>query len=86
MDPETQEFHIDGYDHHTNIEGRQKRGGDPVSHLNATISHISGEESLWCELKLKGADNLLIGVVYRSPNCNRDNHDHRRSLMQNATK
>ena len=60
------------------------------THLNATISHISGEkqieESLWCELKLKGVDNLLIGVVYTSPNCNRDNHDHLRSLMHNATK
>jgi len=92
MDPETQEFHIDGYDHHTNLEGRHKRGVIlyTKSHLHATISHISGEEkfeeSLWCELKLTGADNLLIGVVYRSPNCNRDNHDHLRSLMQNATK
>jgi len=82
VDPETQEFHIDGYDHHTNLEGRHKRGVIMYtkSHLNATISHIAGEEkfeeSLWCGLKLKGAVNLLIGVVYRSANCNRDNHDH----------
>jgi hypothetical protein len=67
-DPETQEFHIDDHDRHTNLEGRHKRGVILYikSHLNATISHIAGEnkfqESLWCELKLKGADNLLIGV------------------------
>jgi len=60
------------------------------SHLNATISHIAGEEkfeeSLRCKLILKGANNLLIGVVYSSPNCNRDNHDHLRLLKHSATK
>jgi len=69
MDIETPEFHIDGYDDHTNLEGRHKRGVILYtrSHLNAAISHIAGEEkfeeSLWCELKLKGADNLQIGMV-----------------------
>jgi len=36
-------------------------------------------------MKLNGADNLLIGVIYRSPSCNLANHDHLRSLMQNAS-
>ena len=46
MDPETQEFHIDGYDHRTNPEGRHKRGVILYTkpNFNATISHISGEE------------------------------------------
>ncbi len=26
------------------------------------------KESLWCELKLKGNDQLVVGCVYRSPN------------------
>ena len=73
IDPETQEFHIDGNDHHTNLEGRHKRGVIlyTKSHCNATTSHIVGqekfEECLWSDLKLKGADDLLIGVVYRTP-------------------
>jgi len=78
-------------DHHTNLEGRNKWKvilyAKSHFHLNATISHIAGvdkfEESLRCELNLKGADNLVIGVAYRSPDSNRDNHDH---LMHNATK
>jgi len=24
MDPETQEFHIDGYDHHTNLQVKER--------------------------------------------------------------
>jgi len=91
MTPEDQEFHIDGYTHYTNLEGRHKRGVILYlkSHLNANIRNIPGsekfEESIWCEVSLKGSDNLLIGVVYRSPNCGNENHENLRALMRNAS-
>ena len=57
-------------------------GGGHAIHkipLNVRVKEIPGqnafEESLWCELKLKDADKLLLGVVYRSPNCPKENHD-----------
>jgi len=31
------------------------------------------EESLWCEVKLERSDVLLLGCIYRSPNCSRRN-------------
>ena len=59
------------------------------SHLNVRVKEIPGqdafEESLWCELKLKDADKLLLGVVYRSPNCPKENHDHLRTLLKKAS-
>ena len=59
------------------------------SHLNVPVKEIPGqdafEESLWCELKLKDADKLLLGVVYRSPNCPKENHDHLRTLLKKAS-
>ena len=34
---------------------------------------------------MKDADKLLLGVVYRSPNCPKENHDHLRTLLENAS-
>ena len=86
MDPEDLEFHIEGYAHVTNLEEHHKRGVIlyTKSHLNATIiKKITGadnfEESIWCEVSLKGSDSVLIGVVYRSPSCNNVNHEHLRT-------
>ena len=90
MDPEDLEFHIEGYAHVTNLEEHHKRGVIlyTKSHLNATIKKITGadnfEESIWCEVSLKGSDSVLIGVVYRSPSCNNVNHEHLRTLLRNA--
>lgn len=91
MDPEHHELVIQGYDHHTNIDGHRRRGVILYtrSHLNICVKEIPGqdafEESILCELNLKGTDKLLLGVVYRSPGCPKENHDHLRTLMKNAT-
>jgi len=33
------------------------------------------KNSVWCVLPLNGKENLLIGVIYRSPNSEEDNND-----------
>ena len=90
MDPEPQELAIAGYDSYSNIDGRSRRGVILYtrSHLNANVVSVPGidtfEESLWCQISLKDTDKLLIGVIYRSPSCTKENHDHLRTLLRNA--
>ena len=33
---------------------------------------------------LKDTNKLLIGVIYRSPNCTKENHNYVRTLLRNA--
>ena len=33
------------------------------------------QESVWCVIRLKDNDNLLIGCIYRSPNSSQENND-----------
>jgi len=33
------------------------------------------KDSIWCVLPLNGKENILIGVIYRSPNSEEDNND-----------
>ena len=39
------------------------------------------KESVWCKIKLKNRDNLLIGCIYRSPNATDDNFQELKSLF-----
>ena len=53
-----------------------------------TVVRIPGDElfqeSLWAEIELKDNDKLLVGVIYRSPICSLENHQHLRTLVQIA--
>ena len=90
MDPEPQELAIAGFDTHSNIDGRPRRGVilNTRSHLNANVISVpisdTLEESLWCQISLEDTDKFLIGVIYRSPSCTKENHEHLRSLIRNA--
>ena len=35
-----------------------------------TLSNNDFKESVWCEIRLNSKDRLLIGGIYKSPNCN----------------
>ena len=43
------------------------------------------EESLWCEVKLKGNDKLLIGCIYRSEGGTSENNRSLNNLLKEAT-
>ena len=41
-------------------------------------------ESMWCEVKLKGNDKILIGCIYRSPNSSNSNGVYLSDLIKDA--
>ncbi len=47
----------------------------------AKFSTIS-KENIWCTLKLKDNDILLLGCIYRSPSTNNDNTQRLCNLLQ----
>ena len=90
MDPDDAEFQLQGYNHFTNLNQSHRRGVILYArvNLNVTMVRIPGDElfqeSLWAEIELKDKDRLLVGVIYRSPSCSLENHQHLRTLVQNA--
>ena len=45
------------------------------SEIPATFTKFNDfQECIWCNIKLTGSDNLMIGCVYRSPSSNSDNN------------
>ena len=44
-----------------------------ILNANQVSMDTNFKESVWCKVKLKYRDNLLIGCVYRSPNAYDDN-------------
>ena len=46
------------------------------SEIPATLTKLNNDfqECIWCNIKLTGSDNLMIGCVYRSPSSNSDNN------------
>jgi len=88
MDPEENEFHIQGYDHFNNLGKLCKRGVIlyTKSSLNAIPLVLQAcdkfEESIWCRIHMKGDDKLDIGVIYRSPNSQFINNDHLASIIK----
>ncbi|WAR18737.1 YWV1-like protein, partial [Mya arenaria] len=41
-------------------------------------------ESVWCEIRLQNMDKILIGAVYKSPNCSVDNYKKLNDLISTA--
>ena len=50
--------------------------------VQPTVVGSGFDESVWCKLKLKGSDQMLIGVIYRSPSS--DNMDPLKSTLIDA--
>lgn len=74
--PDQHQFHIQGYTMYTNQEN-WKRGvalyvqeGIP-SRQYYQDQDQNGEEQVWCSIKLKNTDTLIVGSIYRSPNSTR---------------
>ena len=49
-----------------------------------TLSNNDFKESVWCEIRLNSKDRLLIGGIYKSPNCNSVNHELLNGLIKQA--
>ena len=43
---------------------------------------VDFNEALFCTLKLKGKETLLVGSFYRSPNSTTENNDNRNELLE----
>ncbi len=74
---EKSELELDSYDCFLKPGGRgvciyikKKFKAIPVTDLSSN----DFQESIWCELRLKNNDKLLIGCVYRSPNSTANNN------------
>ncbi len=77
------EFTIKKYNIFSNIDDNNCGRGVCIyirDNINATkktagLPNTEFKESVWCDVKLSNSDNLLIGGIYRSPNCTSDNND-----------
>jgi hypothetical protein len=53
--------------------------------LCASLSSYDYNDSVWCIIKLSEGINMLIGVVYRSPNSSKENDDKLLKLLTSTT-
>ena len=44
------------------------------------------EESVWCEVRLRNNDKLLVGCIYRSPNSGHENNTQLNKLIVEVAK
>ena len=51
---------------------------------NDDLTEHNFTEGVWCDVKLKNNDNLLVGCVYRSPNGTSVNNDELLNLVNMA--
>ena len=42
--------------------------------LQTNCGNRSFQDSVWCEIRLRGTDKLLVGCIYRSPNSSAENN------------
>jgi exonuclease III len=69
---------INGFELFTNIEEEENiRGLALYIRNNLKVEEVKfntiSKENLWCTLKLKDNDKLLLGCIYRSPSTNNEN-------------
>jgi exonuclease III len=80
---------INGFELFTNIETEKDIRGIAVyirNHITASQIMLKtiAKENIWCELKLKDNDTLLLGCIYRSPTKNNENTDNLCKLLIEA--
>ena len=89
--PGKAELHIEGFNiFFSNGTGNLSRGvvlyiRDGVLAEECHV-HSNFKESVWVSIKLQGNDKLLIGCIYKSPNCDVDNLNELNSLISKVTK
>ena len=79
---ELSEIQFEKYDCFSNIQDDHVHRG-VVIYVKKVLGALPNQvnfsflerESVWCEVLLKSGDRLLIGCIYRSPNCCHDNND-----------
>ncbi len=80
--PSEDDFSIRNYNIHSNIDDNNCSRGVCIyiketlrsSKKTSGLPNHSFKESVWCEVSLINNDKLLIGGVYRSPNCTAENN------------
>ena len=66
------------------MEEKVERCSTYISHYK--FDDFSMESSIWCEVELSDSENLLVGLVYRSPNSTSENNEAlRKQLLHTAT-
>ena len=79
------ELSINGYEMFSNLKGR----GVCLyisSRLKASPANIKDStEGVWCEIRLRKQDKLLIGCIYRSPNSTDDDNKKISGMLKQAT-
>ena len=78
---------INGFELYTNIEVEENiRGISLYVSSNLTVEETKfntiSKENIWCTLKLKDKDKLLLGCIYRSPSNNNENTHSLCNLLQ----
>ena len=73
------ELEAGGYDLFSNVDNCKRGVATYVKkYLKASPSKIEElcdfDESIWCEISLKGLDRLLVGNIYRNPNSDATNN------------
>ena len=48
------------------------------------LNNDNFKESVWCEIGMNNKDKLLVGGIYKSPNCDAENHERLNRLITQA--
>ena len=74
------EYKINGFTCYTGVIKENSTGvviyvrEDIKSDNCYTLNNDNFKESVWCEVRMNSKDKLLIGGIYKSPNCDAENH------------
>ena len=70
---------------YTNLEGRGSALYVKDSIQSCELKYSAQcRAAVWCEIKLRELDKLVIGVIYRSPNCTDDENSQLLSMVTQA--
>ena len=84
------EYKINGFTCYTGVIKENSRGvviyvrEDIKSDYCYTLNNDNFKESVWCEVRMNSKDKLLIGGIYKSPNCDAENHVKLNQLITQA--
>lgn len=88
FDTTMEQYTLQGF---TSYISNQNKGRGCIIYLkNSLIASevsfdTSFEESVWCKVKLKNRDNLILGCTYRSPNSSAENVSKLNTLLRDIS-
>ncbi|XP_021373499.1 uncharacterized protein LOC110463320 [Mizuhopecten yessoensis] len=89
FDPWARNLNLEGYNQFNNKDKDFRRGVAIYIRDNLDVISLDDglnyQEAVWCKITLNKSDSLLLGCVYRSPNCDGENFTQLSELFGKAS-